>query len=96
MSEKITYTKDKQGEGYLLRGPSGLRHGDAVQVTKKDGSTKAETVGALRAGPFDDGVCLYEIARGGASKPKARVTCPHCGEDINSNSNGRDDVPDWG
>lgn len=89
MSDKITYSKDKKTDEFLLRGPSGLRTGDKVTVTKKDGNTKTETVGELRAS-FEDGNCLYAIG-GKASTPKQQPLssiCQNCGHDTRFNSNG--------
>lgn len=90
MSDKISYTKDKSGDGFLLRGPAGLQPGSTVTVTKKDGSTKSERVGDLRAGPFDDGNALYTIG-GKASAPRQQspsTICQNCGHDTRFNSNG--------
>lgn len=80
----ITYTKDKSGDGYLLRGDQAeLVEGATVTVTLKSGSTKREKVGPRRAGPFDDGVVIHEKASG-ASRGKSPQNCPHCGLDVNA------------
>lgn len=61
---KITYTKLKSGE-WGLRADGELRRGDRVVVTKKDGTTKTETVGTIVF--RGNGVTLAAIA--GSGKP---------------------------
>lgn len=79
----ITYSKDKHGDGYLLRGlESELVENELVEVTLKSGATKSERVGKRRAGPFADGMVLHEKASGG-TKAKAAQLCPHCGGNVN-------------
>ena len=81
----ITYTKLRDGS-WGLRG-HGLTAGATVRVTKRDGSSKTETVGrVLWTG---DGVSLATIAGGGGSTRRSTsggsssyrddmVTCRHC------------------
>ncbi|MCK9378326.1 MAG: hypothetical protein M0P73_19585 [Syntrophobacterales bacterium] len=57
----ISYTKLKDGN-WGLKGPMAELSRGSVQVTKKSGETKAETVGQIIAGPFADGNALATIA----------------------------------
>lgn len=83
--DKVTYSKDRSGEGYLLRGPATLLvEGETVTVTLKSGSTKTERVGPRRAGPFEDGMALHDKAGGSAPRGAQPIrSCPHCGADTN-------------
>ena len=82
----ITYSKDKMGDGYLLRGlEAELVEGERVDVTLKSGATKSETVGPRRAGPFADGMVLHEKA-GGAGRAAAPKNCQHCGGDLSKSA----------
>lgn len=87
----ITYTKLRDGN-WGLRG-EGLTEGSRVTVSKRDGSSKQETVGKVF---WTDGqVCLAAIARGesfrAATQDAAETECAECGAPLRGRGTVRRD-----
>lgn len=86
MTTTATYTKLKDGT-WGVRAPAGVVAGDRLTITKRDGSSKVETVErVLWTGTAKDGLAasLVTVARsarsnyeGGNRAPRGR-SCPYC------------------
>lgn len=79
MTTKATYCKLRDGS-WGIRGGANLKEGARVLVSKKDGTTKAETVGRIIWSK--DGVRIAALTRSGSARGE-RGRCANCGDACN-------------
>ena len=84
MNGQITYRKTREGEWVVMGPVAAVRANGTVLVTRRDGTTKMESIARVGS-PFSvNGVSMVygHIARGSpaVSVPRGTFECDECGE----------------